>query len=124
MDHCFHCCTVGNLTFLSDCLLLRLACRFLSANPNTPFSGIPDLPKAACQLLEEEFVVFTSAVEQCQTSADGTRKLLIRLQDRLRVEAVIMTYATPGQHLPPPASCLELLLSKKALHCSTPIATA
>ena len=40
--------------------------------------------------------MFTSAVEQCQTSADGTRKLLIRLQDGLRVEAVLMTYATPG----------------------------
>lgn len=70
-------------------------------NPDVELSSIPDLPKAACELLDRDFVRFTSTVEQCQLSSDGTRKLLIRLQDGLKVESVIMVYDTGT----PPSNC-------------------
>ena len=55
------------------------------------------LPKAAQAVLEQRFVRATSSLEACQRSADGTTtKLLVRLQDGLQVEAVVMTYSHPG----------------------------
>lgn len=71
--------------------------RQLAKDPNTAWEAIQDLPKAAIQILEKEFVRFTSTVEQCQSSADGTKKLLVRLQDGLKVESVIMVYDTTGK---------------------------
>ena len=71
--------------------------RHLAKNPQAEWSSIPDLPKAAWQVLDRDFVRFTSTVEQCQTSSDGTKKLLIRLQDGLKVEAVIMVYCQTGE---------------------------
>jgi len=71
--------------------------RYLVKNPQTEWSSIPDLPKAAWHVLDRDFVRFTSTVEQCQTSTDGTKKLLIRLQDGLKVEAVIMVYCQTAQ---------------------------
>ena len=72
-------------------------CRQLARNPHTAWEQIQDLPKAAIQLLERDFVRFTSTVEQCQSSADGTKKLLVQLQDGLKVESVIMVYDTSGK---------------------------
>ncbi len=71
--------------------------RHLAKNPQAEWSSIPDLPKAAWQVLDSGFARFTSTVEQCQTSSDGTKKLLIRLQDGLKVEAVIMVYSLTGE---------------------------
>ena len=46
----------------------------------------------------------TSVVEKAQTSSDGsTCKLLVRLQDGMQVEAVVMTYEKDG------ASCSHAL---------------
>jgi len=59
---------------------------------------VPDLPKAACALLDKEYVRSTSVVEKSQTSKDcSTCKLLVRLQDGLQVEAVVMTYDKEGE---------------------------
>ena len=44
----------------------------------------------------------TSVVEQQQVSSDGTTtKLLVRLQDGMQVEAVVMTYTKGGMSLLP-----------------------
>ena len=72
-------------------------CRQLARDPYTAWEQIQDLPKAAIQLLERDFVRFTSTVEQCQSSSDGTKKLLVQLQDGLKVESVIMVYDTTGK---------------------------
>ena len=48
-------------------------------------------------LLDKDFVRSTSTVEQQQVSSDGTTtKLLVRLQDGMQVEAVVMTYTKGG----------------------------
>lgn len=58
---------------------------------------MPDLPKAACALLDKDYVRSTSVVEKAQKSSDGsTCKLLVRLQDGMQVEAVVMTYDKDG----------------------------
>lgn len=57
------------------------------------WNSIPDFPRAASEALDEHFVRVTTVVEEVQTSADGeTTKLLMRLQDGLKIEAVIMRY--------------------------------
>lgn len=69
-------------------------------HPDDTWQNVPDLPKAAAALLDAHFVMFTSTVEQAQTSGDGsTTKLLVRLQDGMQVEAVVMTYDKEGQPL-------------------------
>lgn len=67
------------------------------------WSSIPDFPRAASEALDECFVRYTTTVEDVQTSADGeTTKLLMRLQDGLKIEAVIMRYeGTPSAGVPP-----------------------
>ena len=58
---------------------------------------MPDLPLKAQALLDSDFACLTSTTESCQTSSDGeTTKLLIRLQDGLQIESVIMYYDTSG----------------------------
>ena len=86
--------TVYDMEAVTHCL-----CRALSRDSTVSYSTIPDLPKAACQILDKEFVRSTSTVEKCQTSSDGTRKLLVRLQDGLEVESVIMVYDTASEYL-------------------------
>ncbi len=72
---------------------------------------MPALPKAAQAVLEQRFVRSTSTLEACQRSQDGTTtKLLVRLQDGLQVEAVVMTYSHPGT--PPSASPLQVHASR------------
>ncbi len=61
-------------------------------------------------LLDKDFTLSTSTVEQQQVSSDGTTtKLLVRLQDGMQVEAVVMTYTKGG------ASLLSALPSDLAL---------
>ncbi|GAQ91144.1 radical SAM superfamily protein [Klebsormidium nitens] len=60
----------------------------------------PGLPGSAREVLQRHFAAVTSSVQEVKTSADGsTSKLLIRLQDGLQVEAVIMRYdASAGRY--------------------------
>ncbi|GJP68304.1 hypothetical protein CLOP_g25032, partial [Closterium sp. NIES-67] len=64
------------------------------------FTDIPKLPQPLYSLLEDSFAACSSEVVDEQTSQDGdTTKLLIRLQDGLTVEAVIMRYdASEGRY--------------------------
>ncbi|KAG4106147.1 hypothetical protein H8356DRAFT_1026581 [Neocallimastix lanati (nom. inval.)] len=55
---------------------------------------IKDFPKAAMNLLNENFVFCTSRVLGAQKAEDGTTKLLIELQDGSQIEEVIMFYDT------------------------------
>lgn len=72
-------------------------CRHLAKHPQAQWEDIPNLPKAAVQLLTDQFVHLTSSVLQCQTSSSGdTSKLLLKLQSGMQVEAVIMHYDTTG----------------------------
>ena len=72
--------------------------RYLLKHPDAGWADVPDLPKAAAELLSRDFVKCTSRVVQCQHSSDGeTSKLLLELQDGLQVEAVIMRYDTTGE---------------------------
>ena len=89
MLNCMHVFTVGRT------LLLML--RYLAKHPEAAWEDVPNLPKAAVQLLNDRFAQLTSSVVQCQTSSGGdTTKLLLRLQNGMEVEAVIMHYDTTG----------------------------
>ena len=82
-------------------------------HPEGSWHDLPELPRAACALLDGGFVRSTSAVEQVQRSSDGsTAKLLLRLQDGLQVEAVVMTYdkAAPDGAAPHPTAATAVLL--------------
>ena len=69
----------------------------MAANPNVEWAAIPNLPKSAAAALEAGFARTTSTVVHTQHSRDGeTSKMLLRLQDGLTVEAVIMHYDTSG----------------------------
>ena len=85
----------------SDIQLLcqaRVCCRHLAKHPTTAWKDIPNLPKAAVTLLHEKFAHLTTSVVQCQTSSSAdTTKLLLRLQNGMDVEAVIMHYDTTGE---------------------------
>eukprot|EP00879_Flechtneria_rotunda_P005739 GHRR01006040.1.p1 GENE.GHRR01006040.1~~GHRR01006040.1.p1 ORF type:complete len:397 (+),score=116.87 GHRR01006040.1:290-1480(+) len=71
----------------------------LLKDPDVALADIPDLPKAACQLLDEQFTLCSSTVLMCQQSAGAdTTKLLIQLQDGMQVEAVVMHYDTSGRY--------------------------
>ena len=76
---------------------LNTACRHLVRNPSIAWDDVPDLPNAAKQILADRFTHSTSQVVNCQTSASkDTSKLLLRLQDGMEVEAVMMHYDTSG----------------------------
>ncbi|KAG2529864.1 hypothetical protein JM18_002642 [Phytophthora kernoviae] len=66
--------------------------RYLAQNPSATFADIPDIPKTLRALLAEQFAHFTTTVTTEQRSADGTVKLLLRLQDNHEIEAVIMRH--------------------------------
>jgi len=69
-------------------------------------------------VLDQHFVRSSSALEACQRSSDGTTaKLLVRLQDGLQVEAVIMTYSHPGA----PASLVPHPWGQAVLRCGGPL---
>ena len=68
-------------------------------HPEETWHSVPELPRAAVAVLDRDFVRSTSTVEQAQVSSDGTTtKLLVRLQDGMQVEAVVMTYTKGGAH--------------------------
>jgi adenine C2-methylase RlmN of 23S rRNA A2503 and tRNA A37 len=68
---------------------------YLIRNPTASWHDVPHLPKAAIACLEQHFVKFTISLLAIQRSDDGeTMKLLLRLQDGLRIEAVVMQYDT------------------------------
>ena len=78
--------------------------RYFLLHPDDTWHGAPELPKAAVALLDKDFTLSTSTVEQQQVSSDGTTtKLLVRLQDGMQVEAVVMTYTKGGACLLPVA---------------------
>jgi len=63
-------------------------------NPGTSFSEIPSIPSVLKEgLLESNFAITTSKVIQANVSSDGsTIKLLIELQDGLKIESVIICH--------------------------------
>ncbi|CEG35510.1 23s rrna methyltransferase [Plasmopara halstedii] len=65
---------------------------FLAQNPDSLFVDIPGIPKALRALLGEHFTPFTTSVTDVQRSHDGTIKLLLKLQDGHKIEAVIMRH--------------------------------
>lgn len=67
--------------------------KHLVANPTCPFEDIPGIPNSIRVPLAQQFVSCTSSVVKCEESAiDGTKKLLIRLQDDREIEAVIIRH--------------------------------
>ncbi|KFM24282.1 Dual-specificity RNA methyltransferase RlmN 1 [Auxenochlorella protothecoides] len=65
--------------------------RHLLRHPDASWSDVPDLPRAAVDLLTRDFAAHTTTLVHAQTSGGGdATKLLVRLQDGLQVEAVIM----------------------------------
>ena len=73
-------------------------CSYLIQHPGSCWQDVAQLPIAAKQVLSSNFKMFTSRVVRKQTSQeDGeTTKLLIELQDGLKIETVIMHYDTTG----------------------------
>jgi adenine C2-methylase RlmN of 23S rRNA A2503 and tRNA A37 len=68
---------------------------YLIRNPVATWDDVPGLPKTAVACLESKFVKFTSSLLAIQRSTDGeTMKLLLSLQDGLRIEVVVMKYDT------------------------------
>ena len=49
------------------------------------------MPKVLWEPLRKHFVLFTTKVVRATTSTDQTHKLLIELQDGLRVETVVIS---------------------------------
>ncbi|KAE9357843.1 hypothetical protein PR003_g1582 [Phytophthora rubi] len=66
--------------------------RHLAQHPEASFQDVPGIPKTLRALLSEHFSHFTTCVTTEQRSADGTVKLLLKLQDGHEIEAVIMRH--------------------------------
>lgn len=64
--------------------------RWIYEELETDFNNMTDLPKALRQRLNEEAAVGTLEVESVADSVDGTKKILYRLQDGLRIESVLI----------------------------------
>lgn len=56
----------------------------------TCFSEMTDLPKTLRARLEDEAQIAVPQIEAVATSADGTKKFLIAMQDGLRIETVLI----------------------------------
>ncbi|ETO22485.1 hypothetical protein RFI_14714, partial [Reticulomyxa filosa] len=68
--------------------------RLMIKDPHLGFDDIPGLPKAAASLLSENFCTLTSVLKETSDSKDGrTTKLLIELQDKQMIEAVIIRHS-------------------------------
>jgi adenine C2-methylase RlmN of 23S rRNA A2503 and tRNA A37 len=66
-------------------------------HPGSSWHDVPEFPKAAIAALDAGFALHTTTVLEVQRSRDGsTTKLLVRLQDGLQVEAVVMEYDNTG----------------------------
>eukprot|EP00878_Enallax_costatus_P031373 GHUV01034308.1.p1 GENE.GHUV01034308.1~~GHUV01034308.1.p1 ORF type:complete len:406 (+),score=101.34 GHUV01034308.1:170-1387(+) len=71
----------------------------LLRHPDIAWTDIPEIPKAAVSVLEEQSTRLTSSVLNCQQSVGAdTTKLLIQLQDGMQVEAVVMHYDTSERY--------------------------
>ncbi|KDD75500.1 hypothetical protein H632_c653p0 [Helicosporidium sp. ATCC 50920] len=69
--------------------------RYLLLHPGCAWTDIPELPRAAAAVLAAGFAAHTIRVTETLVSGDGeTTKLLVQLQDGLRVESVVMSYDT------------------------------
>ncbi|KAL3140215.1 hypothetical protein ABBQ38_004490 [Trebouxia sp. C0009 RCD-2024] len=69
--------------------------KHLVKHPEAAWEDVPNLPRAAVQLLNERFTHLTTSVLHRQTSsAADTTKLLLKLQNGMQIEAVIMHYDT------------------------------
>jgi adenine C2-methylase RlmN of 23S rRNA A2503 and tRNA A37 len=67
----------------------------LVRHPEDSWDDVSGLPRAAAEALDARFVKFTSKVSAVQRSGDdATLKLLLRFQDGLQAEAVVMRYDT------------------------------
>lgn len=64
--------------------------RWLIVGRAEAFHAMTDLPKALRQKLEEEFTPFSTTISCHQKAADGTHKLLLRLEDGHHVECVLL----------------------------------
>jgi adenine C2-methylase RlmN of 23S rRNA A2503 and tRNA A37 len=63
--------------------------------PNDSWHDVAGLPEVAKFVLDSEFKKFTARLHAVQRSSDSeTLKLLLQLQDGLRIEAVVMRYDT------------------------------
>jgi hypothetical protein len=63
--------------------------------PGDSWQNVPGLPDLAKSILDSNFTKFTSRLHAVQRSSDGeTMKLLLMLQDGLRIESVVMRYDT------------------------------
>src|SRR5215208_1665563 len=56
----------------------------------TEFDSITELPKTLRRILEENAVVTHTRIESVFSSADGTRRFLLKLADGQEVESVFM----------------------------------
>ena len=61
-------------------------------NSAAEFDKIPNMPQSAYKLLNEKFITLSTRVVEKLVSVDGTIKLLVQLQDKHQVEAVIMRH--------------------------------
>ncbi|GMH42476.1 hypothetical protein BSKO_10395 [Bryopsis sp. KO-2023] len=78
---------------------------YILRNVGSTWHDVPDFPVAAKQLLDSDFSMSTSHVVKSRTSKDGeTTKLLIELQDGMRVETVVMHYDTTGRETDDPVA--------------------
>ena len=66
--------------------------RHLAQNPTHTFREIPGIPIRLVELLEQQFVHYTTTLVAEQKSSDGTVKLLLKLQDGHAIESVIMKH--------------------------------
>ena len=74
-----------------------------------PPQDVPDLPMAAKAALDKGFAKFTSTLHSVQRSTDGnTFKLLLSLQDGLKVEACVMQYVRAHPALDPTVCTLHI----------------
>ena len=74
--------------------ILYVWCRYLIRNPGSTWRNVPSLPKRVVTALDEGFTMLSSKLIHKHVSKDDTIKLLLRMQDGLEVETVIMHYDT------------------------------
>eukprot|EP00270_Netrium_digitus_P018056 TRINITY_DN6798_c0_g1_i1.p1 TRINITY_DN6798_c0_g1~~TRINITY_DN6798_c0_g1_i1.p1 ORF type:complete len:397 (+),score=91.73 TRINITY_DN6798_c0_g1_i1:109-1299(+) len=74
-------------------ILSHVSSNFESQEGSDDWYSVPGLPHAAMEVLREKFAPLTSRLQSRRDSSNGsTTKLLLELQDGLRVECVIMRH--------------------------------
>ena len=64
--------------------------RWLFQSRVDAFSEMSDLPRTLRDAIDREFVIWTTKIQQHQTSKDGTEKLLLQLQGGGSIECVLL----------------------------------